>query len=81
MYLSPQPLYLGILKLCVFLQRGRTHECIRKWYRKLDDYVQSINFLLIDENHYLYSKNMPHGSPIFFIVYVDHMLLSGNNNG
>ena len=46
----------------------------RQWYWKFDDFVQSIGFLRSDEDHCLYSKDAPDGSPIFLILYVDDML-------
>ena len=38
--------------------------------------MRSIGFLSSDEDHYLYSKDAPDGSPIFLILYVDDMLLN-----
>jgi hypothetical protein len=53
----------------------------RQWYRKFDDFVQSIGFLRSDEDHCFYSKDAPDGSPVFLILYVDDMLLSGRHIG
>jgi hypothetical protein len=49
----------------------------RQWYRKFDDFVRSINFLWSDKDHCFYSKDAPDGNPIYLILYVDDMLLSG----
>jgi ATP-binding cassette subfamily B (MDR/TAP) protein 1 len=49
----------------------------RQWYKKFDDFVRSIGFLQSDEDHCFYVKDEPNGSPIFPILYVDDMLLSG----
>jgi ATP-binding cassette subfamily B (MDR/TAP) protein 1 len=51
----------------------------RQWHRKFDDFVQSIGFLWSDENHCFYTKDAPDDSPIFLILYVDDMLLSGRH--
>jgi ATP-binding cassette subfamily B (MDR/TAP) protein 1 len=53
----------------------------RQWYRKFDDFVRSLGFFRSDEDHCFYSKDAPNGSPIFLILYVDDMLLSGRNIG
>jgi ATP-binding cassette subfamily B (MDR/TAP) protein 1 len=53
----------------------------RQWYRKFDDFVQSIGFLQSDEDHCFYSKDAPDGSPVFLILYVDDILLSGRHIG
>jgi hypothetical protein len=56
-------------------------QATRQWYRKFDDFVQSIGFLRSDEDHCFYSKDAPDGSPVFLILYVDDMLLSGRHIG
>ena len=48
----------------------------RQWYKKLDDFIQSIGLLKSDEDHCLFTKTAQDGSPIFLIIYVDDMLLS-----
>jgi hypothetical protein len=53
----------------------------RQWYKKFDDFVRSIGFLWSDEDHCFYSKDAPDGSPVFLILYVDDMLLSGQHIG
>jgi hypothetical protein len=53
----------------------------RQWYRKFDDFVRSIGFLRSDEDHCFYVKDTPDGSPVFLILYVDDMLLSGRHIG
>jgi ATP-binding cassette subfamily B (MDR/TAP) protein 1 len=51
----------------------------RQWYKKFEDFIQSIGFLWSDEEHCLYSKDALDVSPIFLILYVDDMLLSGRH--
>jgi hypothetical protein len=46
----------------------------RQWYKKLNDFIRSIGFLLSDEDHCFYSKDALDGSHIFLILYVDNML-------
>jgi ATP-binding cassette subfamily B (MDR/TAP) protein 1 len=53
----------------------------REWYRKFVDFVRLIGFLWSDEDHCFYSKDAPDGSPMFLILYVDDMLLSGRYIG
>jgi ATP-binding cassette subfamily B (MDR/TAP) protein 1 len=53
----------------------------RQWYRTFDDFVRSIGFLRSDEDHCLYVKDAPNGTPVFLILYVDDMLLFGRHNG
>jgi ATP-binding cassette subfamily B (MDR/TAP) protein 1 len=53
----------------------------RKWFRKFDDFVRSIGFVRLDEDHCFYPKDARDGSPIFLILYVDDMLLSGRHIG
>jgi hypothetical protein len=53
----------------------------RQWYRKFDDFIRSIGFLWSDEDYSFYSKDAPDGSPIFLILNVDDMLLSGRHIG
>jgi ATP-binding cassette subfamily B (MDR/TAP) protein 1 len=53
----------------------------RQWDRKFDDFVRSIGFLRLDEDHCFYRKDAPDGSPIFLILYLDDMLLSGQQIG
>ena len=43
--------------------------------------MQSIGFLRSNEDHYLYNKDAPDGSPIFLILYVDDILHSGRHSG
>ena len=49
----------------------------RWWYNKFDDSIQSIGFSKREEEHHLFTKTTKDGSPIFLILYVDDMLLSG----
>ena len=49
----------------------------RQWYKKFDDFIQSVGFSKSDEDHFLFTKTTQDGSPIFLIIYVDDMLLSG----
>ena len=51
----------------------------RQWYKKLDDFIQSVSFSKSDEDHCLFTKPTQDGSPIFLIIYVDDMLLSGRH--
>ena len=59
---------------------GRKHE-LRQWYKKFDDFIKSIGFSKRDEHHCLFTKPTQDGSPIFLIIYVDDMLLSGRHTG
>ena len=59
----------------------RLKQAPQKWYRKFDDFVQSIGSLKSDEDHCLYRKDAPDGSPIFLILYVDNMLRSRGHSG
>ena len=51
----------------------------RQWYKKFDDFIQSVGFLKSDEDHCLFTKTNKDGSPIFLIIYMDGMLLSGQH--
>ena len=53
----------------------------RQWYQKFDNFIQSIGFSKSDENHCLFTKTTQDGSPIFLIIYVDDMLISGRHVG
>ena len=53
----------------------------RQWYRKFDDFIRSIGFSKSDEDHCLFTKTAQDGSPIFLIIYVDDMLISGRHAG
>jgi ATP-binding cassette subfamily B (MDR/TAP) protein 1 len=53
----------------------------RQWYRKFNNFVRSIGFLRSDEDLCFYVKDTPDGSPVFRILYVDDMLLSGRHIG
>ena len=53
----------------------------RQWYRKCDDFIQSIGFCKSDEDHCLLLKTILDGSPIYLIIYVDDMLLSSRHAG
>ena len=44
-----------------------------------DDFIQLVDFSKRDEDHYLFTKLAQDGSPIFLIIYVDDMLLSGRH--
>ena len=59
---------------------GRKHE-LRQWYKKFDDFIKSIGFSKRDEHHCLFTKPTQDGSPIFLIIFVDDMLLSGRHTG
>ena len=48
----------------------------RKWYKKFDNFIQSVGFFKSIEDHHLFSKTAQDGSSIFLILYVDDMLLS-----
>ena len=51
----------------------------RQWYKKFDNFIQSVGFSKSNEDHCLFTKPTRDGSPIFLIIYVDDMLLSGRN--
>ena len=51
----------------------------RQWYKKFDDFIQSVGFSKSDEDHCLFTNTTQDGSPIFLIIYVDDMLLSGQH--
>ena len=53
----------------------------RQWYKKFDDFIQSVDFSKSDEDHFLFTKTTRDGSPIFLIIYMDDMLLSGRHTG
>ena len=53
----------------------------RQWYKKFDDFIQSVGFSKSDEDHCLFTNTTQDGSPIFLIIYVDDMLLSGRHAG
>ena len=56
-------------------------EAPRQWYKKFDDFIQSISFSKRDEHHYLFMKTTQDVSPIFLIIYMDDMLLSDRHAG
>ena len=51
----------------------------RQWYKKFDDFIQSVGFSKSNEDRCLFTKIAQDGSPIFLIIYVDYMLLSGRH--
>ena len=51
----------------------------RQLYKKFDDFIQSVRFSKRNEDHCLFTKTAQDGSPIFLIIYVDDMLLSGRH--
>ena len=51
----------------------------QQWYKKFDDFIQSVGFSKSDEDHCLFTKIAQDGSPTFLIIYVDDMLLSGRH--
>ena len=51
----------------------------RQWYKKFDNFIQPGSFSKSDEDHCLFTKTAQDGSPIFLIIYVDDMLLSGRH--
>ena len=51
----------------------------RPWYKKFDDFIQSIGFSKSDEEHFLFTKIAQDGSPDFLIIYVEDMLLSSRH--
>ena len=53
----------------------------RQWYKKFDDFIRSVGFSKSDEDHCLFTKTAQDGSPVFLIIYVDDMLLSGLHTG
>ena len=52
----------------------------RKWYKKFDNFIQSVGFSKSDEDRCLFPKTAQDGSPIFLIIYVDDMLLSDRHD-
>jgi hypothetical protein len=50
----------------------------RMWYQKFDTYILSMGFVRSKANHYIYSKEEG-GRFIYVALYVDDMLLIGNN--
>ena len=56
-------------------------QALRQWYKKFDDFIQSVGFSKSDEDHWLFTKTTQDGSPVFLIIYVDDMLLSGRHAG
>ena len=53
----------------------------RQWYKKFDGLIESVDFSKSDEDHCIFTKTTRDGSPIFLIIYVDDMLLSGQHAG
>ena len=53
----------------------------RQWYKKFDDFIQLVSFSKSDEDHYLFTKTTQDGSPVFFIIYVDDILLFDRHAG
>jgi uncharacterized protein related to proFAR isomerase len=48
------------------------------WYQKFDTYILSLGFVRSKVDHCIYSKEKG-GRFIYVALYVDHMLLTGNN--
>ena len=46
---------------------------------KFDDFIQSVGFSKSDEDHCLFTKTTQDRSPVFLIIYMDDMLLSGQH--
>ena len=53
----------------------------RQWYKKFDDFIQSVGCYKSDEDHCLFTKPTQDGSPILLIIYMDDMLLSVRHTG
>ena len=53
----------------------------RQWYKKFHDFIQSVSFSKSDQDHCPFTKIVQDGSPVFLIIYVDDMLLSGRHAG
>jgi len=52
----------------------------RMWYQKFDTYILSLGFVRNKVNHFIYSKEES-GHFIYVALYVNDMLLIGNNMG
>ena len=52
-------------------------QALQQWYQKFDAFIQSVGFSKSDEDHCIFTNTTQDGSPIFLIIYVDYMLLSG----
>ena len=52
-----------------------------QWYKKFDDFIRSVGYSKSDEDHCLFTKTTQDGSPVFLIIYVDDMFLSGRHTG
>ena len=52
-----------------------------QWYKKFDNFIQSVGFSKSDEDHCLFTKKTQDGSPVFLIIYVEDMLHSGQQAG
>ena len=53
----------------------------QQWYKKFDDFIQSVSFSKREDDHCLFTNTDQDGSPIFLIIYMDDMLLSGRHAG
>jgi hypothetical protein len=51
----------------------------RMWYKKIDTYILGIGFIRNKEDHCVYFKLIG-DHLIYMVLYVDDMLLIGNNN-
>jgi hypothetical protein len=50
----------------------------RMWYQKFDTYILGLGFVRSKDDHYVYSKQVGNHF-IYIVLYVDDMLLVGNN--
>ena len=53
----------------------------RWWYKKFNHFIQLVGIFNSDEDHYVFLKTTHTVFPIFLILYVDDMLLSGRHAG
>ena len=59
----------------------RLKQAPKQWYKKFDNFIESIGFSKSDEDPCLFSKTTQDGSHFFLILYVDDMLLSDRHVG
>ena len=53
-------------------------QALQQWYKKFDEFIQSVGFSKSDADHCLFTKIARDGSPIFLIIYVDDKCFVSN---
>ncbi|KAH9697268.1 Integrase catalytic domain-containing protein [Citrus sinensis] len=51
----------------------------RQWYKRFDQFIQGQKFTRSEHDHCVYFRRLPDGAFIYFLLYVDDMLIASKN--